>query len=903
MTTQGVYDLLRQKWSDSLTGGSNYNTQDPSIAAQLFLIGQNAKTYWSSMNTSSGTPSLWPDLPSTTSSAQVSNAYTRLRSMALAYATTGSQYQGNADLLSALSFGLDWMSTNRYNSSTTEYDNWWDWEIGSPQALNDTMVLLYSQLSSTQISNYLSAIDHFVPDPNTMISGKVISTGANRSDLAQVVIIRGIVGQSSPKISQGRDALSDVSGGGAHSLFTFVTSGDGFYADGSFIQHTVFAYTGSYGVVLLGDLARLLSLLSGSNWAVTDPNAANVYHWVYTSYEPLIYQAAMMDMVRGRAISRSDSQDHAAGESAISSIIQLAQSASPTDATHLKSMAKTWIQGDTFRNYFAHRSIPAILAAQAILNDSTIPPRPTLVLHKQYAAMDRVVHRRPTFGFGISMSSHRIANYESINGENLHGWYTGDGMSYLYTSDLGQFSNDFWATINPYRLPGTTVDTQQRTDALGERYLSTANWVGGAAIPNTTLGTIGMQLLAWNSTLEAWKSWFCLDDTIIALGSLTSGDNRTIETMVENRRLSDANSETLIVNGTTQSSTFGWSATLQGVNWINLSGTGGYYFPEGATLNMLREERTSAWHNINQGGPTRPVTRNYATIWFDHGINPSGATYAYVLLPGKSADDTASYSAHPPVQILQNNSNIQAVRETNLNVLAANFWQSGSVDVLSSQTPAAIILQQQVMTLTVSASDPQRLLQTLTITINIPGYHTVTQQDSQINVTQLSPAISFTVDVSSSTGASYSATFSKVAQDILAQFGRDSALTGTAGYYVTTEGTQHVIVELSPGALTEVYWRSGQGVHQDTLTTFFNSRMVDIGAYFNPDEGNQHAIVATSDGALTEVYWRSGQGVHRDTLTTFPAGIIDVGAYFNPDEGSQHAIVSLQDGSLVEVYW
>ena len=72
------------------------------IAAQISLINQNAKRYWSSMNTSSGTTSLWSDLPSTTSSAQVSNAYTRLRSMALAYATTGSQYQGNAALLSAL---------------------------------------------------------------------------------------------------------------------------------------------------------------------------------------------------------------------------------------------------------------------------------------------------------------------------------------------------------------------------------------------------------------------------------------------------------------------------------------------------------------------------------------------------------------------------------------------------------------------------------------------------------------------------------------------------------------------------------------------------------------------------------------------------------------------------------
>ena len=34
-------------------------------------------------------------------------------------------------------------------------------------------------------------------------------------------------------------------------MFAFVTSGDGFYVDGSFIQHTRHPYTGSYGLVLL----------------------------------------------------------------------------------------------------------------------------------------------------------------------------------------------------------------------------------------------------------------------------------------------------------------------------------------------------------------------------------------------------------------------------------------------------------------------------------------------------------------------------------------------------------------------------------------------------------------------------------------------------------------------------
>src|SRR5258708_22630254 len=106
-----------------------------------------------------------------------------------------------------------------------------------------------------------------------------------------------------------------------------------------------------------------------------------------------------------------------------------------------------------------------------------------------------------------------------------------------------------------------------------------------------------------------------------------------------------------------------------------------------------------------------------------------------------------------------------------------------------------------------------------------------------------------------------------VSQEILAQFGRDSGLTGTAGYYVTTEGTQHVIAGLSPDTLAEVYWRSGQGVHQDTLATF-PAGIVDVGGYFNPDDGTQHAIAATHNGPLAEVYSRSAPAANPDVRTT-----------------------------------
>ncbi|MEU1607725.1 hypothetical protein, partial [Micromonospora matsumotoense] len=45
---------------------------------------------------------------------------------------------------------------------------------------------------------------------------------------------------------------SDVRDSGRNSLFRYTSLGDGFYQDGSFVQHDVVAYTGTYGAVLLG---------------------------------------------------------------------------------------------------------------------------------------------------------------------------------------------------------------------------------------------------------------------------------------------------------------------------------------------------------------------------------------------------------------------------------------------------------------------------------------------------------------------------------------------------------------------------------------------------------------------------------------------------------------------------
>jgi hyaluronate lyase len=779
------YDDLRLKWFDTIVG-AGYDPVDPVIAPKLTSIASSANSSWSSMDKSPTRTYLWSDLASTTVSSHITSNYGRLRAMALGYATPGSSLQGNAALLADLLSALDWMHANRYNSTKAIYDNWWDFEIGTPMHLGDIAVLLYGQLSPTQISNYMGAVEKFTPSATTQAPGGTTGTftGANRMWKIRVVAVRGAVVKDGAKLSAARDAFS--------ALFPYVTSGDGFYADGSFLQHATHPYTAGYGASLLGTIAPVMNLLAGSTWEVTDPLKANVYRWVFDSFEPIIYRGAAWDLVRGREAGRSGANAQATGHSMIDSIMQVAQFAPPGDAARMKSMIKEWALSDTVRDFVSNRPLPTIKMAQSLMNDAGIIRRGELITHFTFPEMDRVVHLGAGYGFGLSMSSTRIANFESINGENLKGWYTGDGMTILYNSDLLQFGDNYWATIDAYRLPGVTVDVTKsklphQTASIGPRAqgqntLSPHNWVGGATLDK--FGAAGMQFKGVGVTLTGKKSWFMFDDEIVCLGAgITSTDGRPIETTVENRKISSTGANAFTVNGTKLSSALGWTNTISDTTWAHLAGhiggdDVGYYFPQAPTLVAVREARTGAISDIDDGGSTTPITRNYLRMTFDHGSNPANATYQYVLLPGRSASHTKTYAQHPQVNVLVNNANVQAVTETTLGITAANFWTdtTQTAGSITANKKCAVLVREDGAFVDVAVSDPTQA-NTGSITLQIAATGTFISANPGVTVTQSSPTIEMTINVNGSDGRTYKARFYRGTP----QF---QAVTATADAYV-----------------------------------------------------------------------------------------------------------------------
>ena len=365
------------------------------------------------------------------------------------------------------------------------------------------------------------------------------------------------------------------------------------------------------------------------------------------------------------------------------------------------------------------------------------------------------------------MSSSRVFNYESFSNENLKSWYTGEGMTYLYNGDQTQYTENFWNTVNMYQLPGTTIDTREKTangpEGYGRAYLSSKDWVGGASVANK-YGTAGMWLDAYGASLEAKKSRFMFDNEIVALGAqINSTDEINIETIIDNRKLNENADNVLTVDAVNKSSDLGWTENMEGVSWAHLQGNVvgadiGYYFPNKADVNGLREQRTGSWYDVNKTASKTPETASYMNLWINHGKNPINNAYSYVIMPNMTAEETKNYSSNADIKIVKNDGTAQAVRDNKANLFGINFWEQGEVEYIKTDNPAAVMADESDNELKLGISDPTQKQGKIIIELNTRNL-VLKSKDSTINVLKSGETTQIEVDVQNAYGKTHNITF------------------------------------------------------------------------------------------------------------------------------------------------
>lgn len=761
------YGKIRQAWKESLIGKDLASEEGG--AEVLEEINQEAEALWNAyvykgQEACGGIP--WAEdegakgnknIPYEDDAVEFRVSFKKVLSMCKAYAAEGGALYQNQDMLKDITNILDFLCGSCYTAKS-QTDNWWTWEIGIPKDLIPALILIYDGLTEEQVMAYTETLYFFQPDPfhegvintaSTHGQGYREAQGANIIDCSTTavglgalredneLVYLGMLASSQTFVIQNVEDSAQIAANGYNS---------GFYPDGSYLDHIKVPYLGAYGIEFMKGGAKIPSLLAGTPWKYPEQVQDNLESYIVEGFGNGMYKGMMLDCLKGRSVSRPASSNQAAGREAMMIILQIVDSFSQEAKETTLSALKAWLEEDEgfIDSLVGAENMAIKKKAKEILEDTSIQSNIAPV-HKSYPLMDRVVHRTEDYLFALSMYSERIQNTEIMNDENRFGWHQNNGMTYIYDED-NQYTENYWNTVNPLRLPGTTVVPVNigtgKPDgsgfAQGGDFCSKESWVGGTSIGNygvsgmsfsgETQGIAGDAPVSYAPDLKGKKSWFMFDDEIVCLGAGITNKNMElpVETTIENKKLRKDGSNQLLVNGEKTElpvkeanvkelveHTADVSGTsFEQVNWAYLEGSQsvgtGYYFPEENTeIQVRRGQTTGSWKDV--GTFEGESTENYLEMWVDHGQNPENASYSYVLLPETSAEETENYAQAPKVTILENSSEVQAVRHETLKITGINFWQEqgGSVEGITSDKAASVMLQETEQgTVKVSVSDP-----------------------------------------------------------------------------------------------------------------------------------------------------------------------------------------------------
>ena len=462
----------------------------------------------------------------------------------------------------------------------------------------------------------------------------------------------------------------------------------------------------------------MLIITKGTVFEQKADYAEFIADYILNGFEPLTVNGGIMAMTAGRSgISGNERYNLV---TTIRSAAELVDMADEETAARLKKYIKRTVSesGAPTAFYRDTRMTPnAAETIEKIMNDDSIGAEP-FEGSKTFYGMDRAVHQTENWAAGLAMSSSRVANYESCNGVNTDGWYTGDGMLYVYgKNDKSCFDSTYGKYADPYKRPGTTVDSQTReaiSVKVGKEYFSGKDFVGGVTL-NGKYTAAAMELESFHnsvaesfedtgsggpqavhsSDLTAKKSWFMFDEEIVALGSgINSSDGFEVYTTVENRKLSSGE---ILADGSALQGDEGKTSA----RWINAD-SNGYCFPDGSETDF--RIRTA-------GG------KKFFELWKSHGKSPESAKYSYVLLPCASAAETAEYAANPRTAVIENSDTLQAVEKASSGLCGMVFWSAGSCRGVSVSDSAAVLVRETETEYRISFSDPTQKKQKLEITV------------------------------------------------------------------------------------------------------------------------------------------------------------------------------------------
>ncbi len=577
--------------------------------------------------------------------------------------------------------------------------NWWWNQIGVPELLGETALLLQPKMSRDDFNRLLPILKR---------SDWTRWTGANLIWGVANQIVRGVLYGDASAVNDGYarlyEEIQTVPG-----VLPDGSPGEGIQTDRSFHQHGAQFYSGGYGLDYAMFAARFITYTWGTPLQIPADKMQTFASFLLDGQQWMIRGEIFDYAAVGREITRKDE-----------AVVQHDWTRGPVsgyDGAYTLANAMNYLVRQPIPRQSELRAFAKRLSGRAKV--------PQLTGNRMFWDSDYMSHRREGYATSVKMLSARIQNSEIVNSEGRWSTHLSDGMNLLYRTGeeyRGIFAAWDWALV-----PGTTAVHAYRSDGTpdtGEKELinvrGNSPFVGGASDGNYGIAAMDLR----RGTLSARKAWFFYDHFYVALGSGISAEDAGafVATDINQTKLNGS-----VVTNISQGDHAGdkYSYKPGALRYVHHDGTG-YVLGPGLRATLSAGIQSGRWSDFGTGPDTLVQTPVF-NLWIDHGFAPRDATYQYSVMPGATVAETAAESAHPSMVVLANSEDAQAVFVPKLRMVSLAIRKALSIATpignVALDQPAIVMVREDATGYTVTAANPTN--KTMNLRVKIGGQEVV----------------------------------------------------------------------------------------------------------------------------------------------------------------------------------
>ncbi|MEO7046713.1 MAG: polysaccharide lyase family 8 super-sandwich domain-containing protein, partial [Ferruginibacter sp.] len=347
---------------------------------------------------------------------------------------------------------------------------------------------------------------------------------------------------------------------------------------------------------------------------------------------------------------------------------------------------------------------------------------PDLMWDKYFWHSSYFAHQRKNYFASVRMYSSRQNNVEEpYNEEGLKMHHLADGANLI--SRTGREYDDIFPVWDWQKIPGATIVQRPSLPPPTEiAKKGLTDFVGG--VSDGEFGAAAFDFKSVHDSLTARKAWFFFDREYVCLGAGIHSEAPYPVVTTLNQSL--LNGDVIVKMKDGLKALKKDKHFLDNVSWV-LQDSVAYLFPDPISIHLSNTTATGKWQEItHQAWAVKEpiVKKEVFSLWIDHGLKPQNASYEYIVLPGINAKSLGAYAKASKINILSNTPDLQAVQHEGLNVTQIVFYKVGYLEIagglkVTAESPCIMMLKTSNNRISeITVSDPTEKLKSLQFSVN-----------------------------------------------------------------------------------------------------------------------------------------------------------------------------------------